>query len=244
MALLEIRGLVKEFDGKRVLDGIDLDLEAGEVKVVMGASGCGKSTLLRCINRLIEPTSGQILFDGQQVTDPSTDIRALRQRIGFVFQNFALYRHLNARENVTLGLRKLRGLSAAEANERALAELARMGMDQHAEKYPAQLSGGQKQRVAIARAMAMEPRVLFFDEPTSALDPRMAREVVTLINQLYLDDVTMLCVTHDVFVARYVSDRVLFLADGRVCSESDIDYLVDEHDDPEIRAFFARDRIR
>jgi polar amino acid transport system ATP-binding protein len=244
MALLEIRGLVKEFDGKRVLDGIDMDLEAGQVKVVMGASGCGKSTLLRCINRLIEPTSGQILFDGQSVTDPSVDVRALRQRIGFVFQNFALYRHLNARENVTLGLRKLRGLSLQEANERAMHELARMSMEGHAEKYPAQLSGGQKQRVAIARALAMDPRVLFFDEPTSALDPRMAREVVSLINRLYLDDVTMLCVTHDVFVARYVSDRVLFLADGRVCTEEDIDYLVHEHEDPEIRAFFARDRVR
>lgn len=129
MALLEIRGLVKEFDGKRVLDGIDMDLEAGQVKLVMGSSGCGKSTLLRCINRLIEPTSGQIVFNGQSVTDPSVDVRMLRQRIGFVFQNFVLYRHLNARENVTLGLRKLRGLAAQEANERAMQELARMSME-------------------------------------------------------------------------------------------------------------------
>jgi His/Glu/Gln/Arg/opine family amino acid ABC transporter permease subunit len=147
---------------------------------------------------------------GEDVTRPDTDVRALRQRIGFVFQNFALYRHLSALDNIKLGLRKLRAMSDQEAASRAEHELRRMMMQDHGAKYPAQLSGGQKQRVAIARALAMDPAVLFFDEPTSALDPHMSREVVALINQLYLDNVTMLCVTHDVFLARHISDRVLF----------------------------------
>jgi polar amino acid transport system ATP-binding protein len=240
MAILTVRNLVKDFEGRRVLDGVDLDLEEGQVKVVMGPSGCGKSTLLRCLNRLIEPTSGQIFFDGEDILRPGTDVCALRQRIGFVFQNFALYRHLTALENIKLGLRKLRHLSEAQATERAREELRRMELDTHGDQYPAQLSGGQKQRVAIARALAMDPKVLFFDEPTSALDPRMSREVITLINRLFLDNVTMLCVTHDVTVARYISDRVLFLDHGRVRAEGDADHLLDQHQDPHISAFFGR----
>ncbi|MDD3519028.1 MAG: amino acid ABC transporter ATP-binding protein [Chromatiales bacterium] len=239
MALLEVRNLVKEYDGKTVLAGVDLDLEEGQVKVVMGPSGCGKSTLLRCLNRLIDPTSGQVIFRGEDVTRPDTDVRALRQRIGFVFQHFALYRHLTALENVTLGLRKLRHMPAREANEKAMHELRRMNMHEHADKYPAQLSGGQKQRVAIARALAMDPAVLFFDEPTSALDPLMSREIVAVINQLYLDNVTMLCVTHDLFLAKYISDRVLFLDEGRVRAEGGADQMFSDHDDPRIRAFFG-----
>ncbi len=241
MALLEVRNLVKEFEGKPVLNGVDLNLEEGQVKVIMGPSGCGKSTLLRCINRLTDPTSGQVFFRGEEVTRPETDVRALRQRIGFVFQNFALYRHLSALDNIKLGLRKLRGLPDSEATARARHELRRMNMEDHERKFPAQLSGGQKQRVAIARALAMDPAVLFFDEPTSALDPRMAREVVALINQLFLDNVTMLCVTHDVFLARHISDRVMFLDHGQVRAEGDADHLLEDHDDPHIRAFFGRE---
>ena len=239
MALLEVRKLVKEFDGKPVLNGVDLELDEGQIKVIMGPSGCGKSTLLRCINRLTEPTSGQVFFRGEEVTRPETDVRALRQRIGFVFQHFALYRHLSALDNIKLGLRKLRHLPEAQARERARHELRRMDMDAHRDKYPAQLSGGQKQRVAIARALAMDPAVLFFDEPTSALDPRMAREVVALINHLFMDNVTMLCVTHDVFLARHITDRVLFLDHGQVRAEGDVDHLIDRHEDPHIRAFFG-----
>ncbi|HEY8386023.1 MAG TPA: amino acid ABC transporter ATP-binding protein, partial [Porticoccaceae bacterium] len=211
MALLTVRNLVMEYDGKAVLKGINLDLEEGELKVVMGPSGCGKSTLLRCLNRLVTPTAGQVIFRGEDVTRPDTDVRALRQRIGFVFQNFALYRHLTTLENVTLGLRKLRRMPSNEAIERAKHELRRMNMVEHASKYPAQLSGGQKQRVAIARALAMDPAVLFFDEPTSALDPLMSREIINVINQLRRDNVSMLCVTHDLFLARSVGGRVLFL---------------------------------
>lgn len=240
--LLQVRGLRKEFDGRAVLRGVDLDLAEGQVKVVMGPSGCGKSTLLRCLNRLIEPSGGQVRFRGEEVTRPDTDVRALRQQIGFVFQQFALYRHLSAFDNVTLGLRKLRGMAAREASAKAMHELDRMNMAEHAGKYPAQLSGGQKQRVAIARALAMDPAVLFFDEPTSALDPPMAREVIGVINRLYLDKVTMLCVTHDLFLAEQVADRVLFLDEGVVRAEGEAGEMFGGHPDPRIREFFAHQR--
>jgi len=214
--LIEIRQLVTRFGEHTVLNGVDLDLYAGEIKVVMGPSGCGKSTLLRCLNRLVEPTSGLIRFRGQDITAPGTDVRALRQSIGFVFQQFALYRHLTVLDNVSLGLRKLRGLRRAEAEQKALQELDRLEMAGHRDKYPAQLSGGQKQRVAIARALAMDPAVVVFDEPTSALDPVMSREVAALINRLHDEGVTMLCVTHDLVLAQNIADAVIFLDQGRV----------------------------
>lgn len=238
MDLLSVRKLVMEFDGKAVLQGVDLDLQEGELKVLMGPSGCGKSTLLRCLNRLVTPTSGQVLFRGEDVMRPDTDVRALRQRIGFVFQNFALYRHLSALDNVTLGLRKLRRMPAAEANERARHELRKMNMVEHQDKYPAQLSGGQKQRVAIARALAMDPAVLFFDEPTSALDPLMSREIINVLNQLSQDKVSILCVTHDLFLARSLGGPVLFLDGGVIQAEGEVEHMFDNHADPRIRAFF------
>ncbi len=241
MALLEVRNLVKTYGDRTVLDGISFDLEEGEAKVIMGPSGCGKSTLLRCLNRLIEPTSGEILFDGEDVTRPGVDVRALRRRIGFVFQNFALYRHLSVLDNVTLALRQLKGIAKPEAEERALHELDRMDMAEKRGAFPAALSGGQSQRVAIARALAMDPKVLFFDEPTSALDPIMVREVVTLINRLYLDNVTILCVTHDLSLARYISDRVVFLDRGKVFAEDIIESLLDRESEPVIGEFFGGD---
>ena len=244
MTLLKVRNLVMEFDGKPVLQGIDLDLNEGELKVVMGPSGCGKSTLLRCLNRLVTPTSGQIIFRDEDVTAPNTDVRQLRQRIGFVFQNFALYRHLSVLDNITLGLRKLRGMSKSESIERAKHELRRMDMVEHHHKYPAQLSGGQKQRVAIARALAMDPAVLFFDEPTSALDPLMSREIINVIRQLRDDNVSMLCVTHDLFLARSVGGRVLFLDQGRIHAEGEAEQLFNNHADPRIRAFFSQETAR
>lgn len=241
MALISVRDLVMDYDGKRVLNGISLDLQAGELKVVMGPSGCGKSTLLRCLNRLLTPTGGQIFFDGEDVTRPGTDVRALRQRIGFVFQHFALYRHLTALDNVTLGLRKLRGMSKAEAKAKAEHELHRMDMLAHKDKYPSQLSGGQKQRVAIARALAMDPAVLFFDEPTSALDPVMSREVIAVINQLQRDRISMLCVTHDLMLAQGLAAPVLFLEQGRIHIEATYNQLIDGHNDPVVRAFFSHE---
>ena len=239
MALLEVRNLVKTFGDRNVLDGVSFTLEEGEAKVVMGPSGCGKSTMLRCLNRLIEPTSGEIIFDGEDVTRPDVDVRALRSRIGFVFQNFALYRHMSVLDNVALALIRLKKIPQREAKERALHELDRMNMAGKGDAFPASLSGGQSQRVAIARALAMDPKVLFFDEPTSALDPIMVREVVTLINRLYLDNVTILCVTHDLGLARYISDRVVFLDQGKVYAEDRIEDLLARKSDPVIEDFFG-----
>ena len=238
MALIEVKNLVKQFDGKMILKGINVTLEQGQVKVIMGSSGCGKSTLLRCLNLLTQPTSGQILFQGEDITLPGVDVRRLRQSIGFVFQHFALYRHLTVQENVTLGLRKIRKMSVREANEKAFHELERVGMYEHREKYPAQLSGGQKQRAAIVRALAMDPAVIFLDEPTSALDPEMSREVVSVINKLYLENVTMFCVTHDAFLAKYISDRIVFMDEGMVLAEDMAERLFYDHPDPRIRQFY------
>jgi polar amino acid transport system ATP-binding protein len=244
MALIEIRDLVKTFDGHPVLNGVNLDVHEGGVKVIMGPSGCGKSTLLRCLNRLVEPTSGTIRVRDIHVTDPATDVRALRQNIGFVFQQFALYRHLPVLDNVMLALTKVKRRSRAEAKEKALAELARFNMAEHSHKYPHQLSGGQKQRVAIARALAMDPLVLVLDEPTSALDPIMSQEVAGLIRKLLDENVTMVCVTHDLNLAESVSDEVVYLQAGRVSAEDRIDYLSKHHEDPGIRAFFGEKRRR
>ena len=240
MALLEVRNLVKSYGERNILDGVSFALNEGEAKVVMGPSGCGKSTLLRCLNLLIEPTAGSILFDGEDVTRPGVDVRALRSRIGFVFQNFALYRHMSVLDNVALALTKLKKLPRREAEERALHELGRMDMADKRDAYPAALSGGQSQRVAIARALAMDPKVLFFDEPTSALDPIMVREVVTLINGLYLDKVTILCVTHDLGLAKHISDRVVFLDQGKVYAEDRIEDVL-HRDDAVIDEFFGGD---
>ena len=239
MALLEVRYLKKTFGDRAVLDDISFDLQEGGVKAVMGPSGCGKSTLLRCINRLIEPTSGSIMFRGQDVTGRDTDVRALRQMIGFVFQNYALYRHLCVLDNVTMALRKLKHMSRREAEGKALYELHRLNVADLRDHFPSQLSGGQKQRVAIARALAMDPAVLFFDEPTSALDPVMAREVATVINQLHSENVTVLCVTHDFELACSVADRIIFLQDGRVRAEDSGENLRHHYADHEIRTFFG-----
>lgn len=240
MSVIRIRDLVKQYEGLRALDGVDLDLSEGEIKVIMGPSGCGKSTLLRCLNRLVEPTSGSIHFLGEDITSPDVDVRQLRQKIGFVFQQFALYRHLSVLDNVTLALRKLQGMSRAEANVKAMAELAGLGMTAHSHKYPSQISGGQKQRVAIARALAMNPAVIVFDEPTSALDPIMSREVGELIQTLNTDNVTILCVTHDLELGQYLSNEVTFLDQGRVVTEASFEYLSSGHPDARVRDFFGR----
>lgn len=239
MAMIKILDLVKKFDTQTVLAGVTLDLAEGEVKVVMGPSGCGKSTLLRCLNRLVEPTSGTIHFRGTDITASEVDVRKLRQSIGFVFQQFALYRHLTVLDNVTLGLRKLRGMRRPEAETRARAELTRFDMDSHRDKYPAQISGGQKQRVALARALAMDPAVIVLDEPTSALDPVLSREVAGLINRLHGENVTMLCVTHDLVLAREIAEKVVFLDRGVIRAEDTIDHLSTNHPDLQIRNFFG-----
>lgn len=239
MALIEIRDLVKKFGTQTVLAGVNLDISEGDVKVVMGPSGCGKSTLLRCINRLVEPCSGTIHIRGNNITGADVDVRALRQSIGFVFQQFALYRHLSVLDNVSLGLRKLRGMRRAEAEAKALHELERLDMVEHRDKYPAHISGGQKQRVALARALAMDPTVVVLDEPTSALDPVMSREVGQLIDRLHRENVTMLCVTHDLLLAASIADRITFLDQGIIRAEDTIAQLSNNHQDEQIRAFFG-----
>jgi polar amino acid transport system ATP-binding protein len=188
---------------------------------------------------LIEPTSGSILFKGQEVLGPNVDVRALRQQIGFVFQQFALYSHLSVINNVTLGLVKLKGMSRTEAKEKALHELSHFGMASHQDKYPSQLSGGQKQRVAIARALAMSPAILLLDEPTSALDPVMSRDVAGLINRLHNEGITMICVTHDLNLASQIADEVMFLDHGVIRANDRIENLK-RHADPDIQAFFRQ----
>lgn len=238
--VLVIRDLTKQYGQHAVLGGVSLDVNPGEIKVLMGPSGCGKSTLLRCVNRLVDPSSGSIHFNGDDIALPGTDVRVLRQQIGFVFQQFALFRHLTVLDNVTLALRKLLGMGQGPAQEKALVELQRLDMAVHAKKFPAELSGGQKQRVAIARALAMDPKVLLMDEPTSALDPVKAREVGELITRLNQDGVTILCVTHDLDLAMSVSERILFMHEGLIKAAGSVAQLASHDEDPAIRAFFGR----
>ena len=238
MALLEVQNLSLEFGGKTVLRDLGFTLDRGEVKVVMGPSGSGKSSLLRCLNLLQKPTGGKILLNGQDITAPGTDVCAVRRQIGFVFQQFGLFKHLDALHNVALAPVKLLKLPRKQALERAERELARVDMQDHGRKYPAQLSGGQQQRVAIARALAMDPKLILFDEPTSALDPELSRDVSVIINKLYLEDVTMLCVTHDAHFAKYVCDKILFLDHGAILAEQLPETLYAQTKDERIRRFF------
>ena len=238
MALLEVQNLSLEFGGKTVLRDLGFTLDRGEVKVVMGPSGSGKSSLLRCLNLLQKPTGGRILLNGQDITAPGTDVCAVRRQIGFVFQQFGLFKHLDALHNVALAPIKLLKLSRKQALERAERELARVDMQDHGRKYPAQLSGGQQQRVAIARALAMDPKLILFDEPTSALDPELSRDVSVILNKLYLEDVTMLCVTHDAHFAKYVCDKILFLDQGAILADQLPETLYAQTKDERIRRFF------
>ena len=238
MALLEVQNLSLAFGGKTVLRDLSFTLDRGEVKVVMGPSGSGKSSLLRCLNLLQKPTGGKVFLNGQDITAPGTDVCAVRRQIGFVFQQFGLFKHLDALHNVALAPVKLLHLSRKQALERAERELARVDMQDHGRKYPAQLSGGQQQRVAIARALAMDPKLILFDEPTSALDPELSRDVSVIINKLYLEDVTMLCVTHDAHFAKYVCDKILFLDHGAILAEQLPETLYAQTKDERIRRFF------
>ena len=220
MSLIEIRNLRKEYSPDVVpLKGVNADIEAGEVISIIGPSGTGKSTLLRCINRLETPTSGQIIVDGVDVCAPGTDLARLRKSMGMVFQSFNLFPHKMAVENIMLPQQSLLGKSAWEAYEEAMKQLERVGLADRARQYPDELSGGQKQRVAIARALAMHPQILLFDEPTSALDPTMVSEVLSVIRDLAGTGLTMLLVTHEMRLARHVSDRVFFMTDGEIYEE-------------------------
>jgi polar amino acid transport system ATP-binding protein len=218
-ALLDVRGLRKSFGGTEVLRGIDFTVAAQELVFVIGPSGSGKSTMLRCCNRLEEPTAGHVLVDGVDLMAPSTDINAMRQRIGMVFQAFNLYPHMTALGNVTLALRKVLGKGREEADSIGLAVLDRVGLKEKAGNYPSELSGGQQQRVAIARALSLEPKIMLFDEPTSALDPELVGQVLGVMRDLKAAGMTMVVVSHEMRFARDAADRIVFMADGQIVEE-------------------------
>ena len=213
--MLEVKDLHKSYGKLEVLKGITFSMDKGETKVVIGTSGTGKSTLLRCINQLDPPDKGEVWLEGEEITDPSKNINIIRQKIGFVFQDFNLFTHLTALRNVSIGLEKVKKITKEEARDRALKELRRVGLEDQVDKYPAQLSGGQKQRVGIARALAMDPVIILFDEPTSALDPELIGEVLEVMKEL-AGKVSMLVITHEMGFARNVADEIIFMEHGVV----------------------------
>ncbi|HSO69560.1 MAG TPA: amino acid ABC transporter ATP-binding protein [Arachnia sp.] len=238
--LLEVEDLRKSFGTLEVLKGLDVSIREGEVVTVIGPSGSGKSTFLRCLNKLEEPTSGRIIFEGQDLTDPKTDIDVVRQRIGMVFQHFNLFPHMTVAENIMLAPVQLKRMSKAEAHDRALELLTRVQLADKVDARPAQLSGGQKQRVAIARALAMRPDVMLFDEATSALDPEMVGEVLAVIRTLAAEGMTMVIVTHEMGFAREVCDRVLFMAEGTIVEEGPPSELFGSPREPRTKDFLSK----
>jgi polar amino acid transport system ATP-binding protein len=215
-AIVRIQGLKKSFGSLEVLKGIDLDVKKGEVVVVLGPSGSGKSTMLRCINKLEEPTGGKIFFEDVEITSPTTNINEVREHIGMVFQQFNLFPHLTAKDNVMLAQQRVLKRSKAEACATAIRQLEKVGLGDKVDYFPAQLSGGQQQRVAIARALAMDPHVMLFDEATSALDPELVRGVLDVMKELAKGGMTMIVVTHEMGFARDVATRVVFMDEGVV----------------------------
>ena len=217
--MIEVKDLQKSFGQLKVLNGVSVNIKKGEKVVVIGPSGSGKSTFLRCLNRLEEPTGGQVIFEGFDITDKKTNIDKHRQKMGMVFQHFNLFPHLTVLQNITLAPITLKLQSKEEAYKNALNLLNRVGLVDKANVYPSTLSGGQKQRIAIVRALAMNPDVMLFDEPTSALDPEMVGEVLNVMKQLAEEGMTMVCVTHEMGFAREVADRVIFMYDGIILEE-------------------------
>ncbi|WP_336359805.1 amino acid ABC transporter ATP-binding protein [Haladaptatus sp. ZSTT2] len=238
--LLRVENVSKSYGEEEVLHDISFEMEPGDVEVLIGPSGSGKSTMLRCVNRLTEIDSGAIYLDGENVTAPSYDVNDLRREVGMVFQDFNLFAHLKARENITLGLRKVRGMGKAEANERAMEHLEQVGLADQADSYPAELSGGQKQRVGIARALAMDPKLMLFDEPTSALDPELIGEVLSVMRALADDGMTMLVVTHEMSFAREVASGISFLADGSLVERGPPEQLFTNPQHDRTRQFLSR----
>ena len=217
--MITVNHLYKSFGDHEVLHDINEHIKPGEKVVIIGPSGSGKSTFLRCMNLLEEPTKGQIIFDGTDITAKGVNINKIRQQMGMVFQHFNLFPHLTIMDNLTLAPVRTHMMKEEEAKEEALRLLRRVGLGDKADEYPRKLSGGQKQRLAIVRAMAMKPEVMLFDEPTSALDPEMVKEVLNVIRELTRSGMTILIVTHEMGFAREVSDRVLFICDGVIKEE-------------------------
>ena len=239
MSLVELHNVVKRFGANTVLDRVSLSVEAGEIIAVIGRSGSGKSTMLRCINGLEPIQEGRIVFDGETVNDPATNLRKLRQRVGIVFQSYNLFPHLSVERNITLAPRVVKGMEREAARELATRALARVGLAEKIDAYPDQLSGGQQQRVAIARALAMEPAVLLCDEITSALDPELVGEVLRVVESLADDGMTLLMVTHELAFARRVANRMAVLADGRIVECGAAEEVLERPQADETRAFLG-----
>ena len=238
--MIDVKNLEKSFGNHEVLKGVNEHIEKGEKVVVIGPSGSGKSTFLRCLNLLEEPTGGEIIFEGQNITAKDTDINLVRRRMGMVFQQFNLFPHLTVRENIKLAPVKLKVMTDEEADKRALELLARVGLPDKADSYPAQLSGGQQQRIAIARALAMNPDVMLFDEPTSALDPEMVGEVLEIMKELADDGMTMVVVTHEMGFAREVATRVLFMDGGNIVEQNEPKEFFANPQHPRLKDFLSK----
>lgn len=238
--MIKVSDLHKSFGKLEVLKGIDENIEKGEKIVVIGPSGSGKSTFLRCLNLLETPTSGQIWFDGQCITDKKTDINRVRRSMGMVFQHFNLFNNKTVLGNITLAPIQLKLMNKEEANENALRLLDRIGLRDKADAYPSMLSGGQKQRIAIVRSLAMSPKVMLFDEPTSALDPEMVGEVLDVMVSLAEEGMTMICVTHEMGFARTVADRLIFMDHGQILEMGKPDTLFNSPRHPRLRQFLTQ----
>ena len=238
--MIRVNNLHKSFGDLDVLKGIDEHIKPGEVVVVIGPSGSGKSTFLRCLNRLEEPTTGEIYVDDELITAPKVDVNLIRQKMGMVFQHFNLFPHLTIEENITLAPTLLKKMTKEEAKARALELLTLVGLEDKAQAYPVQLSGGQKQRVAIARALAMDPEIMLFDEPTSALDPEMVGEVLDVMKDLAKNGMTMVIVTHEMGFAREVATRVLFMDQGIIMESGTPDEVFSNPKSERTKAFLSK----
>jgi len=238
--LVRLEGIHKWFGNLHVLSGIDLTIQQRDVVVVVGPSGSGKSTLLRCVNMLEAPTLGKVWFEDEEITDIRADLNEVRTHMGIVFQAYNLFPHMTAVRNITLALEKVLKMPSDEAHDRAMDQLARVGVGNKASSYPGQLSGGQQQRVAIARALAMEPKVMLFDEVTSALDPELVGEVLEVMIRLAGDGMTMMVVTHEMGFAREVGTRMLFLDEGRVGEEGEPKDMFSRPQSDRLRQFLAK----
>ena len=237
---IHVTNLKKNFGKLEVLKDISVDVQEGEVVVLLGPSGSGKSTLLRCLNQLETATSGKIIIDGHDVTDKHTDINKVRENIGMVFQHFNLFNHLTVLDNMTLAPVHLKLMNKEEARTEALRLLERVGLADKADAFPSQLSGGQKQRVAIARALEMKPDIMLFDEPTSALDPEMVGEVLAVMKELARDGMTMVVVTHEIGLAREVADRVIFMEGGYIVEQGTPEEVINNPKEPRTIDFLSK----
>jgi polar amino acid transport system ATP-binding protein len=238
--VIKTEQLTKSFGDKQVLKGIDEQINSGEVVVIIGPSGSGKSTFLRCMNLLEEPTSGKVIFEGQEINKKGVDIDSIRTKMGMVFQSFNLFPHLTVLDNIMIGPQQVKKVPKDKAEAIARKLLTRMGMSEKADVYPQSLSGGQKQRIAIARALAMEPDMMLFDEPTSALDPEMVGEVLQVMKDLALEGMTMVVVTHEMGFAKEVGDRILFMDDGQVMEQGTPDEIFNHPKSERTKDFLSK----